>query len=132
MVGYRIAYNLGTLLSMDDVLLCSTLADKKYNVDSIWVPESWGREAFASLGALSQRTKQVKLGTSIISIYARTPATVAMARYYIRFSFKQEDNHRSWSEHLSHSRKLAWIEIRTTSCKNARILRMLKADGKSR
>jgi alkanesulfonate monooxygenase SsuD/methylene tetrahydromethanopterin reductase-like flavin-dependent oxidoreductase (luciferase family) len=79
MVGYRIAYNLGTLLSMNDVLLCSKLADKKCNVDSIWIPESWGREAFTSLGALSQTTEQVKLGTSIISIYARTPATVAMA-----------------------------------------------------
>jgi 5,10-methylenetetrahydromethanopterin reductase len=85
MVGSRIAYNLGTLLSMEDVLLCSTLADKKYNVDSIWVPESWGREAFTSLGALSQKTKQVKLGTSIISIYARTPATVAMAATTLDF-----------------------------------------------
>ena len=49
------------------------------NVDSIWIPESWGREAFSSLGAMSQVTKNVKLGTSIISIYARTPATAAMA-----------------------------------------------------
>jgi 5,10-methylenetetrahydromethanopterin reductase len=85
MVGYRIAYNLGTLLSMDEVLICSRLADKKYNVDSIWIPESWGREAFTSLGALSQTTEHLKLGTSIISIYARTPATVAMAATTLDF-----------------------------------------------
>ena len=88
MVGYRIAYNLGTLLSMNDILLCSRLADKKYNVDSIWIPESWGREAFTSLGALSQKTERVKLGTSIISIYARTPATVAMAATTLDFLSK--------------------------------------------
>ena len=88
MVNYRIAYNLGSLLSMNDVLLCSKLADKKSNVDSIWIPESWGREAFTSLGALSQNTQQVKLGTSIISIYSRTPATVAMAATTLDFLSK--------------------------------------------
>jgi len=88
MVGCRIAYNLGSLLSMNDVLDCSKLADKKSNVDSIWIPESWGREAFTSLGALSQNTQRVKLGTAIISIYARTPATVAMAATTLDFLSK--------------------------------------------
>jgi 5,10-methylenetetrahydromethanopterin reductase len=75
----KIAYNPGTLLSMEEVLLFAKLADERKNVDSLWVPESWGREAFASLGALSQITKKVKLGTSIIGVYTRTPATIAMA-----------------------------------------------------
>jgi len=74
----KIGYSLGPLLSMQEVLACAKLADSKNNVDSLWVPESWGRESFATLGALSQVTKKVRLGTSIISIYARTPATVAM------------------------------------------------------
>ena len=64
---------------MNEVLSFSRLADHRQNVDSLWVPESWGREAFTSLGALSQVTKKVKLGTSIIGIYTRTPATIAMA-----------------------------------------------------
>jgi 5,10-methylenetetrahydromethanopterin reductase len=76
---FKIGYNLGTLISGRDLLLFSKLADGMKNVDSIWIPESWGREAFSSLGAMSQVTKNVKLGTSIISIYARTPATAAMA-----------------------------------------------------
>jgi 5,10-methylenetetrahydromethanopterin reductase len=74
----KIAYNLGSLLSVQEVLRFAKLADNKPNVDSLWVPESWGREAFVSLGALSQITTKVKLGTSILSIYARSPATTAM------------------------------------------------------
>jgi 5,10-methylenetetrahydromethanopterin reductase len=75
----KIGYSLGPLLSMREVLACTKLADSYQNVDSLWVPESWGRESFATLGAMSQVTKKVRLGTSIISIYSRTPATVAMA-----------------------------------------------------
>jgi 5,10-methylenetetrahydromethanopterin reductase len=75
----RIAYSLGPMLSMRDVLLCAKIADQHENIDSLWIPESWGRESFTTLGALSMITKKVRLGTSIVSIYARTPATVAMA-----------------------------------------------------
>ena len=79
MLTHRIGYNPGSLLSMNEVLSFSKLADKNENVDSLWVPESWGREAFASLGAISQITSRVRIGTSVVSIFARTPATVAMA-----------------------------------------------------
>lgn len=74
----KIGYNPGSLLTMQEVITFAKLANDKPNVDSLWIPESWGREAFASLGALSQITTKPKLGTSIISIYARTPATIAM------------------------------------------------------
>ena len=75
----KVGYSLGPMLSMRDVLVCARMADQKRNVHSLWVPESWGRESFSTLGALSQITRKVRLGTSIVSIYARTPATVAMA-----------------------------------------------------
>jgi 5,10-methylenetetrahydromethanopterin reductase len=75
----RLGYSLGPLLSMHEILLCAKMADQQENVDSLWVPESWGRESFSSLGAISQITKKVRLGTSIVNIYSRTPATVAMA-----------------------------------------------------
>jgi 5,10-methylenetetrahydromethanopterin reductase len=79
MTVQKLGYSLGPLLSMREILLCAKMADQQENVDSLWVPESWGRESFATLGAISQVTKKVRLGTSIISIYSRTPATVAMA-----------------------------------------------------
>ena len=75
----KLGYSLGPLLSMREILLCAKMADLQENIDSLWVPESWGRESFATLGAISQVTRKVSLGTSIINIYSRTPAIVAMA-----------------------------------------------------
>src|ERR687893_852736 len=75
----KLGFSLGPLLSTREILLCAKMADPRENVDSLWVPESWGRESFSTLGAISQITKKVRLGTSIVSIYSRTPATVAMA-----------------------------------------------------
>lgn len=75
----KIAYSFGPMLSMQELLICAKMADRQRNVDSIWVPESWGRESFSTLGAISQITKSARLGTSVVNIYARTPATVAMA-----------------------------------------------------
>src|SRR5688500_19486870 len=77
-VAGKVGYSLGPLLSMDELLVCARMADSSHNADSVWVPESWGRESFATLGAVSQVTKKVKLGTSILSIFSRTPGTVAM------------------------------------------------------
>ena len=74
----KIGFSLGPLLSVDDLLRCAKMADQHQNIDSLWIPESWGRESFSSLGALSQITKNVRLGTSIIGIYSRTPAITAM------------------------------------------------------
>ncbi len=79
MTSIRVGYSLGPLLSMEELLACSKMADEAYNTDSLWVPESWGRESFSTLGAISQLTNRSRLGTSIVNIYSRTPATVAMA-----------------------------------------------------
>ncbi len=74
----KLGYSLGPLLSMDEVFRCASLADEDIGVDSIWVPESWGRESFATLGAVARTTKRARIGTSILSIFSRTPATIAM------------------------------------------------------
>jgi alkanesulfonate monooxygenase SsuD/methylene tetrahydromethanopterin reductase-like flavin-dependent oxidoreductase (luciferase family) len=74
----KVGYSLGPLLSMEDVLRCAGLADGHDSVDSVWVPESWGRESFSTLGAVALATKRARLGTSIVSIFSRTPATIAM------------------------------------------------------
>ena len=74
----KIGFSIGSLLQTKNVVEFSSNMDKLEHVDSIWVPESWGKEAFSTLGAISQVTSNVKLGTSIINIYSRTPATIAM------------------------------------------------------
>jgi 5,10-methylenetetrahydromethanopterin reductase len=74
----KIGFSIGSLLQTKNVVEFSSAIDKLEHIDSIWVPESWGKEAFSTLGAISQVTSNVKLGTSIINIYSRTPATIAM------------------------------------------------------
>ncbi len=74
----KIGFSIGSLLQTKNVVEFSSNIDKLEHIDSIWVPESWGKEAFSTLGAISQVTSNVKIGTSIINIYSRTPATIAM------------------------------------------------------
>jgi 5,10-methylenetetrahydromethanopterin reductase len=73
----RIACSLGSLLSVNQVLECSELLSKT-NVNSIWIPETWGMENFSMLGAVSNKTTNQKIGSSIINIYSRSPSTIAM------------------------------------------------------
>ncbi|HSA75771.1 MAG TPA: LLM class flavin-dependent oxidoreductase [Candidatus Nitrosocosmicus sp.] len=74
----KIAFSTGTLLNPKQILHFSSNVDTNKNVHSIWTPESWGKEAFSILGSISQVTERVKIGTSIVNIYTRTPATIGM------------------------------------------------------
>lgn len=73
----RIAYSLGSLLSVNDVLNCAEHLSKT-KVDSIWIPETWGMENFSILSSVSQKAKKPNIGSSIINIYSRSPAVIAM------------------------------------------------------
>ena len=73
----RIACSLGSLLSVNQVLECSEILSKT-NVDTIWIPETWGMENFSMLSAVSNKTTTQKIGSSIINIYSRSPALIAM------------------------------------------------------
>ncbi|MDG7000452.1 MAG: LLM class flavin-dependent oxidoreductase [Nitrososphaerota archaeon] len=44
-----------------------------------FVGEAWGLEAFSTVGHVLTITKRIKVGTGVVSIYSRTPATIAMA-----------------------------------------------------
>ena len=52
------------------------IADR-IGVDTVWVAEAWGRDAFSILTLLAERTKRIKLGTGIVNVYSRTPAALA-------------------------------------------------------
>lgn len=47
--------------------------------DSVWVGESYGRDAVSTLGYLAARTERIGIGSSILQIDARRPAMAAMA-----------------------------------------------------
>ena len=73
----RIACSLGSLLSVEQVLECTKMASET-EIDSIWIPETWGMESFSMLGAVANNTRIQKIGSSIINIYSRSPSTIAM------------------------------------------------------
>ena len=75
----QIGYNPSSLFKTQDILEIAKQLDSKPQVNSLWIPESWGREAFVMLGAIGAMTRRIKLGTSIVSMFSRSPATLAMA-----------------------------------------------------
>ena len=73
----RIGYSLGSALSVDQVLSCANTLSN-YNPDTVWIPETWGMENFSMLSAIGQKLEKPKIGSSIINIYSRSPALIAM------------------------------------------------------
>ena len=73
----RIAYSLGSLLTVNQVLECSEILSHT-DVDTIWIPETWGMENYSMLGAVSQKVLEPKIGSSIINIFSRSPSSIAM------------------------------------------------------
>ncbi|WP_411968012.1 LLM class flavin-dependent oxidoreductase [Haloferax sp. YSSS75] len=47
--------------------------------DCLWTPELWGRDAFVALTMAAHRTERIDLGTAIVNVYGRSPATLAQA-----------------------------------------------------
>lgn len=60
----------------EDIIYYSGLAEY-LGYDSIWVPETWGNDAFTLLTTIAHNTKNLKFGTGIVSIYSRSPAIMA-------------------------------------------------------
>ncbi len=73
----RLACSLGSVLSIEQVIQFTTNLSK-YNPDTVFVPETWGMENFAMLSTVSQKIQTAKIGSSIINIYSRSPALIAM------------------------------------------------------
>lgn len=46
---------------------------------SVWVGELWGQDSFVALTRAAERTGSITLGTAIVNIYGRSPATLAQA-----------------------------------------------------
>ncbi|MFC7071788.1 LLM class flavin-dependent oxidoreductase [Halovenus rubra] len=47
--------------------------------DSVWTGELWGRDSFVALTRAALRTENIHLGTAIVNVYGRSPATIAQA-----------------------------------------------------
>jgi alkanesulfonate monooxygenase SsuD/methylene tetrahydromethanopterin reductase-like flavin-dependent oxidoreductase (luciferase family) len=76
-LGVRLRDNQLTYPAMRDLV---RLAEQR-GYDSVWLPESSGREIFTELTALAQTSARVRLGTGIVPVFTRLPtvASAAMA-----------------------------------------------------
>ena len=46
-------------------------------VEAVFVPETWGRDAFSTLVQLAERTERIRLATGIVNVFSRSPAALA-------------------------------------------------------
>jgi F420-dependent oxidoreductase-like protein len=73
------------------------LEAERLGYDSVWTAEAYGSDAVAPLCWIGARTTRIKLGTAVMQISARTPASVAMTAMTI--------------DHLSHGRLLLGLGV---------------------
>ena len=77
---YRVGLHLGQLADrpVSEMLrLARAAEDAGYEL--VLVPESWGRDAIAVLGAIAAATTTVGIGTGIVNVFSRSAALLAMA-----------------------------------------------------
>src|SRR5262245_53111556 len=74
-LGLYLGYSGATMsLPVEKILLAERLG-----FDSVWTAEAYGSDAITPLAYLAAVTRQIRLGTGIMQLAARTPAAAAMA-----------------------------------------------------
>ena len=68
-----------------------TVAADRMGVNEAWSAEAWGMNAVVPLAYLAARTERIKLGTGIMQISARTPASTAIMRSGLSRSWSTAD-----------------------------------------
>ena len=58
-----------------DQLVEYVVEAEKLGVDTVWTAEAWGQDAIAPLAYLAARTSRIRLGTGIMQISSRVPAS---------------------------------------------------------
>ena len=61
-----------------DAMLTLATEAEKLGIDAAWSAEAWGMVAIVPLAFLAARTERLQLGTGIMQVCARTPASTAM------------------------------------------------------
>ena len=74
----RIGVGFSGGMSPQDIVECVKVAEG-LGYESAWVAEGHGGDQFSVLTACAVATDKIKLGTSITSVFVRTPPTIAMA-----------------------------------------------------
>ncbi len=69
----------GVLVPSDQDAKAFATRAESLGYDSLWTPELWGRDAFVTLARAAEATDSIGLGTAIVNVYGRSPATIAQA-----------------------------------------------------
>ena len=70
---------LGLQLGYDDPVAAVSLAEEaeRLGFDSIWTSEAYGTDAVTPMAWIAARTERIKIGSAIMQMPGRSPATVA-------------------------------------------------------
>jgi coenzyme F420-dependent oxidoreductase len=64
--------------SIDEYVSLAERAEE-LGYERAWLPETWGRNAVGVLAAIAGATDSIGIGTSIVNVYARSPALIAQS-----------------------------------------------------
>ena len=62
-----------------DVVVRLALRAEAAGVEAVGVAEGWTHDAVVLLAELAQRTNRIRIGTSVLSVWGRSAATLAMS-----------------------------------------------------
>lgn len=75
----RLALTLMPLENRREVCLTLATSAERVGYDGFFLPETWSWDITVLLGEIAARTHHITLGTGILGIWGRSPATIAMA-----------------------------------------------------
>lgn len=76
-VGVSLRASYGGEYSLRTCVRLATLAEQ-HGYDSVWLAESWGHDATSMLSTIAATTDRIRLGTAVLSVFARSPGMLAM------------------------------------------------------
>lgn len=77
-MGYRLCVTVGSRGGRDrEALFEDVRAADEGGVDTAWVAESWGEDAFTLMTQVVERTRRLNVGSGIVNVFSRTPAAIA-------------------------------------------------------
>ena len=74
----RLAVGLTPMETRREVVLHLADRAEELGYDAFFLAEGWGHDAGVLLAEVATRTNRITLGTGIVNVWGRTPATIAM------------------------------------------------------
>src|SRR5690242_20259231 len=79
MTNRRRGVGLTPMETRRDVIVNAALLAEELGYESFAVAEGWGWDSISLLTELALRTRSIRLGSGVLSVWGRSPATLAMS-----------------------------------------------------